>query len=269
MSVDRHVWTSRLLRSPHQASDKAGRIRCMFNGIATRYELVNSVFSLGWDAAWRRRAVELAEIGSDDEVLDVACGTGDFARAFAAAGARKVVGCDFAHEMLVQATRRRNAFTDSRQRTGADSPAISWCEADALRLPFREETFSVVSCAFGVRNFADLGRGLAEMRRVLRPEGRVVILEFTRPNHRLARALYEAYSHYFMPLAATVLSGDRSGAYRYLPRSVVSFLDAAQMMEQLCGAGFDRAKAVPLSKGIVTVYVAFRKTRRSQTLRTD
>jgi demethylmenaquinone methyltransferase/2-methoxy-6-polyprenyl-1,4-benzoquinol methylase len=109
-----------------------------------------------------------------------------------------------------------------------------------------------------VRNFANLDAGLAEMHRVLRPRGRAVILEFTRPRNRLARAAYELYSHRFMPLAATLLSGDRSGAYRYLPRSVVSFLDAKQMRERLRHAGFARVVSEPLTMGVVTVCVAVR-----------
>lgn len=256
------AWPRGLLGDPHATPDKADRVRRMFNGIAPRYELVNRLFSAGRDAHWRRKAVELAGVRPDDVVLDVACGTGDFARAFAAAGAREVIGCDFAHEMLMHAV-RSNAGGVSR----GTQPAVSierigatprWCEADALRLPFRSGSFSIVSCAFGVRNFQDLDAGLAAMFRVLRPGGRAVILEFTRPRSRLARSLYEFYARRLMPLAATLLSRDTSGAYRYLPRSVVSFLDAGQMCARLRGVGFADATATPLTLGIVSVYVAAR-----------
>jgi len=223
----------------------------MFNGIAPRYQLVNTLFSLGRDRFWRRRAVELAGVRKEDSVLDVACGTGDFARAFARAGADTVVGCDFAHEMLVHAAR-------GAPRREMALRGSFWCEADALRLPFQSESFSVISCAFGVRNFEDLNTGLAEMHRVLKPGGRAVILEFTRPSSRTARGLYEFYAHRVMPLAATLISGDRSGAYRYLPCSVVSFLDAAQMRIRLLRVGFARTTATPLTMGIVTVHVASR-----------
>lgn len=245
MTKDTPAWTPELLEAPHDASDKSVRVRRMFNAIAPRYELVNSLCSAGRDAAWRRRAVRLAGAGAEDDVLDVACGTGDFARAFERAGCRTVVGCDFAHRMLTRAMSRATA-------------ASRWCEADALRLPFRPGSFSITSCAFGVRNFHDLDVGLQEMFRVLRPGGRAVILEFTRPRNRLARGLYELYSMRLMPVAAQLISGDRSGAYRYLPRSVVSFLPAEQMCARLRRVGFAHPTATPLTTGIVTVYVAAR-----------
>ncbi len=216
----------------------------MFNAIAPRYELVNALCSGGRDAAWRRRTIRLAGVTRDDDVLDIATGTGDLARAFAKAQPRSIVGTDFAHEMLSQA----------RLVTGGG--VDRWCEADALRLPFRDQSFSITSCAFGVRNFRDLDTGLAEMHRVLRPGGRAVILEFTRPRNAIARGFYELYSNRLMPVFASWVSGDKSGAYRYLPKSVVSFLDAAQMCERLRGVGFTEAHATPLTMGVVTVYVA-------------
>ena len=276
------AWTPELLDAPHDVPDKAGRIRRMFNGIAQRYELINSLFSMGRDTVWRRRAVELAGTCSDDEVLDIGFGTGDFARAFASAGVKTVIGCDFAHEMLVRAaslearTARRRLKPEARtdccntarakaRGSLADGSAARhrsrgslWCEADAMHLPFGSGSFSITSCAFSVRNFADLDAGLSEMFRVLRRGGRAVILEFTRPKNRVARRLYEFYSHRFMPVAATLISRDRSGAYRYLPRSVLSFLSAEQMCSRLRCAGFASTTATPLSLGIVTVYVTVR-----------
>jgi demethylmenaquinone methyltransferase / 2-methoxy-6-polyprenyl-1,4-benzoquinol methylase len=214
----------------------------MFNAIAPRYELVNRLFSGGRDAYWRRRAVELARVTPDDDVLDVACGTGDLARAFAAAGVKSVTGCDFARDMLALAEAR----SDGR---------IVWIEADALNLPLDDACYSIVSCAFGVRNFAELDRGLSEMFRVLQPGGRVVILEFTRPSNRLIRGLYEFYSDRVMPRLASWVSGDKSGAYRYLPKSIVSFLSSREMIARLEDAGFVDVSATPLTMGVVTVYV--------------
>lgn len=238
---DEPVWTHDLLQSPHEAADKAPRVRRMFNAIAPRYELVNSLFSAGRDAYWRRRAVELAKVSANDDVLDIACGTGDFARAFAKAQPRRVVGCDFAHEMLIRAT------------GGSD-----WVEADALLLPFGNGSFTIASCAFGVRNFADFDAGLREMFRVLRPGGRAVILEFMRPPNAVVRRFYEFFSNRIMPIAASWVSGDTSGAYRYFPRSVVTFLNADQMCARLHAAGFVQATATPLTLGVVTVYIATR-----------
>lgn len=245
MSEDRPVWDSEHLQQPHETPDKARRVRAMFNAIARRYELVNTLFSLGIDARWRRRAVRECGVAPDDRVLDIACGTGDFARAFAQAGARAVMGCDFAHQMLLSA----------RERPPAN---LQWCEADALRLPFDAGSFTITSCAFGVRNFANLEAGLREMHRVLAPRGRAVILEFTRPPNRLLRAGYELYSNHLMPRAASLLSRDRTGAYRYLPRSVVSFILPEQMCAALERTGFCTARALPLTFGVVTVYLARR-----------
>jgi demethylmenaquinone methyltransferase/2-methoxy-6-polyprenyl-1,4-benzoquinol methylase len=136
----------------------------------------------------------------------------------------------------------------------AAQPALHWCEADGLCLPFADATFDVTSCAFGVRNFQDLDRGLAEMNRVLRPGGRAVVLEFTRPANRMIRTLHEFYAGRIMPRAAALVARDRSGAYRYLPRSVVSFLDARQFCDRLTGAGFREVSATPLTFGVVTIY---------------
>jgi len=240
------LWDGDRLADPHQQPDKSQRVRRMFDAIAPTYERVNTLFSAGRDAGWRRAVVRMAHVGGQDTVLDIACGTGDLARAFAAAvpAPRRVVGCDFAHEML---------------RHAVDRPAagpLAWCEADALRLPFADGSFSVTSCAFGVRNFQDLGVGLAEMHRVMAPGGRCVILEFTRPANRLVRAVYELYTSRIMPWGAALVSRDRTGAYRYLPRSVVSFLDAAQMAAKLRQAGFASVDCRPLTFGAVTIYLA-------------
>ena len=251
MAQNEPAWTTRTLTRPHDAPDKSIRVRRMFNGIARRYQLINTLFSAGRDAAWRREAVRLARISRADDVVDVATGTGDFARALAEAGAKLVVGVDFAHEML------RLAAT-THDHDPSRSPATCWCEADALRLPFPSGCCSVVSSAFGVRNFADLDVGLSEMYRVLRPAGRAVILEFTTPTNRVARAIYNLYSQRLMPIAASIISRDREGAYRYLPRSVVSFPGAEQVCEHLRGVGFADVTATPLTMGIVTVYVARR-----------
>ena len=238
-------WSPELLNTPHQLPDKAQRVRSMFNAIAPRYELVNRLLSVGKDAAWRRRAVALAEITEKDRVLDVACGTGDLARAFVHGGAGAVVGCDFAHDMIRLAKAR-------------PMPRLNWCEADALALPFCDECFDVASCAFGIRNFQHLQTGLAEMYRVLRRSGRAVILEFSLPQNRIARAAYGVYSNQVMPRLASWISGDRNGAYRYLPRSIASFPNVKQVAGFLKDVGFSHVRVSPLTMGIVTVYVALK-----------
>ncbi|MFO0973927.1 MAG: ubiquinone/menaquinone biosynthesis methyltransferase [Phycisphaerae bacterium] len=220
-------------------------MQAMFDAIAPTYERVNRVASAGRDRAWRRRAVALAAVRPDDVVLDVACGTGDLVRGFAAAGARRVVGLDFAAGML---------------RLAADRPAAraAWCRADALRLPFAAGSFSIASCAFGVRNFAELSAGLAEMSRVLRPGGRVVVLEFALPGNRLIRAVYQAYFQRVLPRLGAWLSGDATGAYRYLPRSVSHFAGPEELSAALGRAGFERLTAHALTLGVAYVHIGYK-----------
>jgi demethylmenaquinone methyltransferase/2-methoxy-6-polyprenyl-1,4-benzoquinol methylase len=239
------VWHSGNLDHPHQMRDKARRVRAMFNAVAPTYELVNTLTSFGRDAYWRRRAVELARVAAADRILDLACGTGDLARAFAAARSRPnmVVGTDFAAEMIHRAA-------------GSSAPTVSWCQADALALPFANEQFTAVSCAFGVRNLQDLTAGFREMYRVLAPAGRAVIVEFSLPSARIVRALFNFYFIRVLPLIATLISRDRSGAYRYLPRSVLRFPNRAQIVDLLREVGFDRIEVHPLTFGIAVVYVA-------------
>jgi demethylmenaquinone methyltransferase/2-methoxy-6-polyprenyl-1,4-benzoquinol methylase len=239
------IWDRQRLKDPHGQADKAARVRAMFDGIAPTYERVNHVLSMWCDTRWRRRAVALARTSPIDRVLDLACGTGDFARAFAEVAPRAVVGCDFSIPMLGLAAGRSGA-------------AIRWCGADALALPFAGESFSVVSCAFGVRNFQDIHAGFREMHRVLALGGRAVILEFSVPRARLLGKLYLFYFHHVFPWLATLLSGDRTGAYRYLPKSVSSFADSRGMTQALRSAGFGRVEHWEQTIGIVTIFVAWK-----------
>lgn len=240
-------WDAPGLAQPHAQPDKAHRVRRMFDGIAGTYELVNALTSFGLDGYWRRQAVKAAQGAGGLKVLDVACGTGDLARAFAASAPRPslIVGVDFAPRMLQLAARRPR-------------PGVHWLQADALRLPFAARSFAVVSCAFAVRNFQDARMGLAEMYRVLVPGGRAVIVEFSLPSHRLLRGLYRLYFEQVMPIAASAISRDRWAAYRYLPRSVVSFLGRAALAQMLHQVGFARVVVRPLTLGVVVVYEAWK-----------
>lgn len=237
------VWDRPRLANLHDQPDKARRVRAMFDGIAPTYELVNRILSFGRDAHWRRSAVRMADVRPDDHVLDLACGTGDFAREFARAGPHMIVGSDFSPVMLALGAAR-------------DSGAIQWCRADALAMPYGDATFTIVSCAFGVRNFQSLSRGLEEMYRVLAPGGRAVILEFTTPKTPVFARMYLLYFRHILPLAARLISRDGSGAYDYLPQSVTSFLDARGMIEALKSAGFSGVRHRSLTLGVATAYVA-------------
>jgi demethylmenaquinone methyltransferase/2-methoxy-6-polyprenyl-1,4-benzoquinol methylase len=243
--ADRSIWDEERLADPHGQPDKAARVQAMFDAIAPTYERVNWVLSAGRDAYWRRTAVAMARVRPTDRVLDLACGTGDFARAFARASPAAVVGGDFSRRMLELAA-------------GRAEPPIEWCRADAMALPFADGSFSVVSCAFGVRNFQDLARGLEEMHRVLRVGGRAVILEFSMPRVPLLGATYGFCFRRILPRLATLISQDRSGAYRYLPKSVSRFVETPGMLEALRSTGFGRMEHRRLTIGVVTVFVAWK-----------
>src|SRR5262249_16829843 len=148
------------------------------------------------------------------------CGTGDLAEAFARAGAAEVYGVDFTPKMIELAQHKARRV---RRRRGTVDPR--YLVGDVLELPFRAALFDVVSIAFGIRNVADPRRAIAEFRRVLRPGGRLVILEFSQPANPILRAVHRLYCEHIMPFTASLLAGDRSGAYRYLPRSVDTFAD--------------------------------------------
>jgi demethylmenaquinone methyltransferase / 2-methoxy-6-polyprenyl-1,4-benzoquinol methylase len=245
--TDSLVWDEGRLAAPHAEQDKAVRVRRMFDAIAPTYELVNSMASAGRDQSWRREMVRLARPTRDDILLDIACGTGDVARTFAGAPQPpgRIIGVDFAGQML---------------RLAADRPIDGglFAQADALRLPVADGSVSIVTCAFGIRNFQSLAVGLGEMARVLRSGGRVVLLEFSVPANRLLRHAYLVYFNRIMPWIATVISRDRTGAYRYLPRSVVSFPPRQIIRSALEAAGFGEVGIHPRSCGIVCIYVAAR-----------
>lgn len=238
------AWDQNTLRDPHGQIDKAARVREMFDAIAPTYERVNRVVSLRRDASWRRKAMIAAGAGATDVVLDVCCGTGDMIRVFAAQRPppRLLIGVDFAGRMLAEG-----------DYDGIATP-VQLLRADGLRLPLDDETVDVVSCAFGVRNFQDLPAGLREMCRVLRPGGRAVILEFALPEKRLVRWGYRLYCEGILPRLATLFSRDRTGAYRYLPRSIRRFETWEAMADRLKGAGLANVTARPLNFGGVVIY---------------
>ncbi len=240
------IWDAKRLADPHGQPDKAARVEAMFGRIAPTYELVNRVLSAGRDGYWRRRAVAAVRVSPEDRVLDLCCGTGDFARLFAQASPAMVVGCDFSRPMLELAA-------------GRNRLPIDWCLADALSLPFADESFTVVGCAFGVRNFQKLGRGLEEIHRVLRRGGRAVILEFSTPRAPVLGGLYDFYFRRVMPRLAALISRDRVGAYSYLTESVSSFVGPAGMIEALGSAGFSRIESESLTIGVVTVFAAWKE----------
>lgn len=236
------VWDDALLANPHTVADKRRRVQRMFAAIAPSYDLNNRLHSLWMDQSWRRRAVKLAEVKSSDTVVDVACGTGDLSLAFQRGGAAAVTGIDFTFEMLPLAVGKSNG--------------VRYINGDAQSLPLPDECCDVVSIAFGIRNVADPPTALREFHRVLRPGGRVIILEFSLPTNAILRGLYNFYFRHILPRTATLISGDTTGAYRYLPRSVNTFIDRIQMLEMIRSAGFANVTAYPMTLGICMCYRA-------------
>lgn len=242
------AWTSRdLAHNPHLADDKPERVRRMFAAIARSYDLNNTLHSFGRDAAWRRRAVRLAGLRGGERVLDIACGTGELARAFASANPapRSVVAADYTPEML-EIARAKSALT----------VPIHYEHADATALHYPDKSFDVVSIAFGIRNVSDPAKAAREFRRVLAPAGRLVILEFARPRNPVLAFINDLYTRRLMPLTASLIARDRSGAYAYLPRSVATFLEPEEMERLLLEAGFSRVSRTPLTFGVCMAYRA-------------
>ena len=217
----------------------------MFDRVAGHYDLLNSLMSAGLHHGWRERAADRAELAPGDSVLDVCCGTGDLALELAGrvAPGGRVVGCDFSEPMLDLA---REKAADR----GAESVRFEW--ADALQLPYDADRFDVVTVGFGIRNFADRDKGLREMARVLRPGGRLVILEFTEPRRVPFSTFYSLWFDRIAPVLGR-LSGDPE-AYSYLAESVHSFPDPPRLAAKMDAAGFERIKWLVTAGGILAIH---------------
>jgi demethylmenaquinone methyltransferase/2-methoxy-6-polyprenyl-1,4-benzoquinol methylase len=252
------MWTDENLANPHATADKARRVQAMFGAIAGSYDRNNRLHSLGRDQAWRRAAAAAAEPRPTDVVLDVACGTGDLALAFARRGVARVLGVDFTLPML-EIARTKSPPAGAGLPGGPRLPGVPgviYLAGDALALPIADAAVDIVSIAFGIRNVTDVPAALREFYRVLRPGGRLVILEFSQPSNRLLRALYNSYFHHVLPHTATWIARDRTGAYKYLPRSVSTFMDRQTMQALLTQTGFTQPTQHPLTLGIAVIYRA-------------
>lgn len=252
MIESKPAWSGENLDNPHAIADKADRVRRMFAEIAPSYDLNNRLHSLWRDQAWRRATVRAAHLKPTDVVLDVACGTGDLSMAFADGGARRVLGVDFTLPMLKIARQKADRHGNTQPRYHA---------GDAMRLPLADSSVDVVSIAFGIRNVADPRATIDELFRVVSPGGRVVILEFGMPTNRLMRGMYNMYFRHVLPRTATLIARDRSGAYRYLPQSVNTFLDRRAMADMMEAAGLRDVVILPLTFGIAAVYRGVKPAR--------
>jgi demethylmenaquinone methyltransferase/2-methoxy-6-polyprenyl-1,4-benzoquinol methylase len=268
------AWDEKLLQNPHAVADKRSRVQKMFAAIAPSYDLNNRLHSLWMDQLWRRKAVKLAGLKASDHVVDVACGTGDLAIAFAHGLAWRgnpsdrigqVVGVDFTYEMLPLARDKwleGGLFFDRVTDPHVDpniKRVLQLINGDAQSLPLPSESRDVVSIAFGIRNVADPAAAIREFFRVLRPGGRVIILEFSLPTNPVLRGLYNFYFRKVLPRTATLISGDKTGAYKYLPESVNTFIGREQMMDMMRAAGFEQVEKFAMTFGVCVCYRGMKK----------
>lgn len=225
-----------------RGEDRTAQVRALFGAIAPRYELVNSIVSAGRDAAWRRRVVAELGLQPGQSCLDACCGTGDLSRALADSGV-DVIGVDFCRPMLEQ---------------GVAAPAgqarIAYAEGDAMRLPIGSASMDAACVAFGLRNLADPAKGVAELARVVRPGGRVAILEFSQPRLAPIRWLNEVYSSHVLPLVGDLVSGSW-GTYRYLPQTIRTWLGPEELADLMRGAGLTDVRVLPMTLGVATIHV--------------
>jgi demethylmenaquinone methyltransferase/2-methoxy-6-polyprenyl-1,4-benzoquinol methylase len=231
---------------PSRTSEQfATQVNRMFDRIAGHYDAMNSVMTAGLHHRWRQRAAARAELTEGASALDVCCGTGDLALELAGyvGPAGTVIGCDFSEPMLELARAK------SVQRWAT---TVRFEHADALELPYEDQSFDAVTVGFGVRNLSDLDRGLAEMTRVLRPRGRLVILEITQPQRPPLSVFYSFWFDRLVPLLGA-LAGDRD-AYTYLPESVRGFPSPRGLAERMDVAGLERIRVTVLAGGIIAIH---------------
>jgi demethylmenaquinone methyltransferase/2-methoxy-6-polyprenyl-1,4-benzoquinol methylase len=227
---------------------KREQVESMFDAIAPKYDLLNRLFSLGIDQGWRRKVIRLVKQEPVARLLDVATGTADLAiMAAKRDAARHVTGADISEGMLRYG---RVKVADAKL-----AERVELIRADSAALPFDDGSFNAITVAFGVRNFEELERGIREMARVLKPGGRLFVLEFSKPRSTIMGALFRFYFHRVMPAIGKLVSRD-SAAYTYLPKSVDAFPDGEAFLCVLAACGFRDAKAEPLTGGIATLYTA-------------
>ena len=232
------------------ANEHAGRVREMFGNIAGRYDLLNHLLSANVDKRWRRivanKVREKLSVPKSARILDVACGTGDLSLTLFETTGAQVVGTDFCRPMLAIAA-------------GKMPSQVPLIEGDALRLPFRSDSFDAVTIAFGLRNLSSVEDGLAELCRVLKPGGWVAVLECSKPSNAILRGLYGAYFRGVLPLVGGAISGSLS-AYAYLPASVQNFPDQRRLALLMEHAGYDQVEYQNLTGGIAALHIGRKRS---------
>jgi demethylmenaquinone methyltransferase / 2-methoxy-6-polyprenyl-1,4-benzoquinol methylase len=234
--------------------DKKASVESMFDSIAWRYDFLNHFLSFGIDRLWRKRVIRIiSKTYKNPHILDVATGTGDLAIAAMKLNPLKISGIDISRKMLEIGNEkiRRKGFSEKIELIHGDSESI----------PFNNDMFDVVMVAFGVRNFSDPLRGLSEMKRVLRREGMIIVLEFSKPTRFPFRAVYNFYFMNILPFFGKLFSKDTE-AYSYLPDSVMKFPDNEEFIKLLNLAGFSDNLQIKLTGGVASIYTGIKLTRQ-------
>ena len=230
----------------NKTSGKKEQVAVMFDNIAHRYDFLNHFLSMGIDILWRRKAIKLFKNKKYEYLLDIATGTGDFAIEASKLNPTSIIGVDISEGMLENGRKKlKNKKLDN---------LIQFQKADSENLPFDTNHFDGIMCSFGVRNFENLEKGIGEMYRVLKPEGKTVIIEFSQPEKFPIKQLYSFYFNNILPLLGRIFSRDNA-AYTYLPESVSVFPYGKSFISILQQAGFKNCLHIPLSGGIAAIYV--------------
>jgi demethylmenaquinone methyltransferase/2-methoxy-6-polyprenyl-1,4-benzoquinol methylase len=223
--------------------DKKNNVKRIFDNIAFRYDLLNHLLSLGIDIRWRRKALKLTQMDDKSILLDIACGTGDFAIDAYKMGVRKIFGADFSHNMLKLFSKKSDWIIGKTVQTAAE------------QIPFKRNSFTNITVAFGVRNFYDIKKGFQSFHDILQDNGKATILEFRLPSNPIVRFTYKLYFKKILPFIGGIISGDKN-AYQYLPDSVEEFDEKINIPQLLTQVGFKEVKVYSLSLGIVQVVIA-------------
>lgn len=225
---------------------KKDEVAEMFNNISPRYDFLNRFLSVGIDKSWRRKTVEAVAKTNPQRILDVATGTGDLAIALKESGAKEIIGCDISEGMLKVGREKITA-------KGLDS-LIHLQLGDSESLPFEDESFDAVTVAFGVRNFETPKKGLREINRVLKKNGKIYVLEFSKPKKFPVKQFYNFYFKFILPFWGRLISRDKA-AYKYLPNSVKAFPHGEAFLQLLAESGFHGNSAEKLTFGIASLYI--------------
>jgi demethylmenaquinone methyltransferase/2-methoxy-6-polyprenyl-1,4-benzoquinol methylase len=229
-----------------QKAGKKQQVESMFDSISPKYDFLNHFLSVGIDIIWRKKAVKILKAENPKKVLDIATGTGDFAIEALKSGADNIIGVDISEGML-------KVGREKIEKLGLSSK-IELQKGDSENLSFEKESFDAVIAAFGVRNFENLEKGLSEMRRVLKPHGIVIILEFSKPRKFPFKQLYNFYFKNILPLVGRMISKDRA-AYTYLPESVGQFPDGPEFLKIMTKTGFNSVECKLLTFGVSSIYI--------------